>query len=233
MMRSPVAGRDRATARGVIAGALLAAVACRPDGGNGPPQHYDDPKAMIAVFEAGARDAWQQPDKVVRALPIASREAVLADIGAGSGYFTRRLAGRVPNGRVFAVDVDGEFADYLLSQREVWGTPNIEPHLAMYDDPMLPVAAIDLVFTANTYAYIRDRVAYFAKIRNALKAGGRLVVIDFRPDAEVPATMAPDPRYRVARDTAVQELELAGFRVVDEPKFLALQWFLVLEPTSK
>lgn len=233
MMRNPVAGRDRATATGVIVGALLAVLACRPGSGKGPPQHYDDPKAMIAVFEAGARDAWQQPDKVVRSLPIATREAVLADIGAGSGYFTRRLAGRVPNGRVFAVDVDGEFADYLLSQREVWGTPNIEPHLAMYDDPMLPPGEIDLVFTANTYAYIRDRVAYFSKIRKALKAGGRLVVIDFRPDAEVPATMAPDPRYRVARETAVHELELAGFRVVDEPKFLALQWFLVLEPTSK
>ncbi len=213
--------------------AALVTLACRPGGGSGPPQHYDDPKAMIAVFESNERDSWQQPDKVVRALPIASREAVLADIGAGSGYFTRRLAGRVPNGRVFAVDVDGEFADYLLAQREVWGTPNIEPHLAMYDDPMLPPGEIDLVFTANTYAYIRDRVAYFSKVRSALRSGGRLAVIDFRPDAEVPATMAPDPRYRIARDTAVHELELAGFRVVDEPKFLALQWFLVLEPTPK
>src|SRR6186997_1244729 len=90
---------------------------------NGPPQHYDDPKEMIQVFEDRERDAWQQPDKVVRALPIASKDAVVADIGAGSGYFTRRLAQRVPEGRVYAVDVDGEFADYLLEQREGWGTP--------------------------------------------------------------------------------------------------------------
>ncbi|MBX7080361.1 MAG: class I SAM-dependent methyltransferase [Nannocystaceae bacterium] len=208
-------------------------MSCRRGGGGGPPQHYEDPKAMIAVFEAANRDPWQQPDRVVKALPIDRRDMVLADIGAGSGYFTRRLAARVPEGRVFAVDVDGEFADYLLAHREQWGTPNIEPRLAMYEDPMLPVGELDLVFTANTYAYIRDRVAYFRKVREALRPGGRLVVIDFLPQAQVPATMAPDPRYRVARDAAVRELELAGFRVVDEPNFLALQWFLVLEPTPK
>jgi len=229
-MSCNVARRDRAAWIPLAVG--LAVVGCHPDG-RGPPQHYDDPKAMIAVFEASARDAWQQPDKVVKALPITASEAVLADIGAGSGYFTRRLASRVPGGRVYAVDVDGEFADYLNSQREAWGTPNIEPHLAMYDDPMLPPGELDLVFTANTYAYIRDRVAYFTKVRAALKPGGRLVVIDFRPEADVPATMAPESRYRITRDTAVQELGLAGFRVVDEPNFLALQWFLVLEPTTK
>jgi predicted methyltransferase len=207
----------------------MAAAACHPTG-SGPPQHYDDPKAMIDVFESSERDAWQEPDKVVRALPIPARNLVIADIGAGSGYFTRRLAARVPEGRVYAVDVDGEFADYLLEHREAWGTPNIEPHLAMYDDPMLPGGEIDLVFTANTYAYIRDRVAYFSKIRAALKPGGRLAVIDFRPDAQVPAHVAPEPRYRIAQDAAARELELAGFRVVDQPSFLKSQWFLVLEP---
>jgi SAM-dependent methyltransferase len=207
-----------------------ATTGCRPD--RGPPQHYDDPKSMIAVFESTERDAWQQPDKVVKALPIASPSAVLADIGAGSGYFTRRLAHRVPDGRVFAVDVDSEFADYLVSKRESWGTPNIEPRLAMYDDPLLPTGELDLVFTANTYAYIRDRVGYFSKVRTALRAGGRLAVIDFRPEANVAATMAPDPRHRIGRDAAVRELELAGFRVVDEPTFLEHQWFLVLEPKT-
>jgi len=230
-MSSSTAGRMRDRATRMLTGAVLLGVGCRPS--SGPPQHYDDPTAMIAVFEASERDAWQQPDRVVESLPIASPEAVLADIGAGSGYFTRRLAARVPNGRVFAVDVDGEFADYLLSKRESWGTPNIEPHLAMYDDPMLPQGQIDLVFTANTYAFIRDRVDYFTKVRSALRQGGRLAVLDFRPDAEVPGHVAPESRYRIARDTAVRELELAGFRVVDEPTFLALQWFLVLESTTK
>jgi SAM-dependent methyltransferase len=188
---------------------------------------------MIAVFEASERDAWQLPDRVVRALPLSGKSAVVADIGAGSGYFTRRLAAEVPDGRVYAVDVDGEFEDYLLEHREAWGTPNIEPHLAIYDDPMLPAGEIDLVFTANTYAFIRDRVGYFGKVRTALRADGRLAIIDFRPDASPPGNIAPAPEHRVPRDTALDELQKAGFELEREETFLPHQWFLVLKPTGK
>lgn len=187
---------------------------------------------MIVVFEDPKRDAWQQPDAVVAALPIRSKNGVIADIGAGSGYFTRRLAMRVPEGRVFAVDVDTEFEDYLLSNREAWGTPNIETHLAHYDDPMLPKASLDLVFTANTYAFIRDRVDYFSKVRAALKPDGRLAVIEFRPDANAPSDIAPAPQHRVSVETAKAELAEAGFEVESEETFLQYQWFLVLRPRA-
>ncbi len=186
---------------------------------------------MIAVFEHEDRDQWQQPDQVVRVLELVSKSAIVADIGAGSGYFTRRLAAEVPKGRVYAVDVDGEFEDYLLEHREAWGTPNIEPHLAIYDDPMLPTGELDLVFAANTYAYIRDRVGYFGKVRAALKADGRLVLIDFRPQADPPGNIAPAPQHRVSRDAALAELQQAGFELVREETFLPHQWFLVLKPT--
>jgi len=187
---------------------------------------------MIAIFEDSERDAWQMPEQVTRALLFGSKSAVVADIGAGSGYFTRRLAAEVPEGRVYAVDVDGEFEDYLLEHREEWGTPNIEPHLAIYDDPMLPQGEFDLVFAANTYAYIRDRVDYFSKVRAALKSDGRLVLIDFRPDADPPGSIAPAKEHRVSRDAALRELGLAGFELVREETFLPHQWFLVLKPTG-
>jgi predicted methyltransferase len=203
---------------------------CRPQGDtNGPPQHYDNPGEMIGVFEADERDAWQMPDKVVRSLAISDPAGVVADIGAGSGYFTRRLAYQVPEGRVYAVDVDGAFEDYILENRESWGTPNIEPHLALYEDPLLPPGQLDLVFTANTYAYIRDRAAYFSKVREALKPDGRLVVIDFRPDAAPPGNIAPDPKHRIAQQTAVSELAEAGFVLDREESFLPHQWFLILK----
>jgi predicted methyltransferase len=218
-------------AAGLVALPLLSA--CPQRSRNGPPQHYDDPKAMIAVFEASERDAWQLPDRVVRALPLPSKSAVVADIGAGSGYFTRRLAAEVPDGRVYAVDVDGEFEDYLLEHREAWGTPNIEPHLAIYDDPMLPPGELDLVFAANTYAFIRDRVGYFGKVRAALSPRGRLALIDFRPDATPPGNIAPAPEHRVARDVALSELAKAGFTLEREETFLPHQWFLILQPTPK
>jgi predicted methyltransferase len=212
-----------------VALALVVLGACRPRG-NGPPQHYDDPKAMISVFEDESRDAWQLPERVIRSLQIEAKNAIVADIGAGSGYFTRRLALQVPEGRVYAVDVDREFEGYLLDNRETWGTPNIEPHLALYDDPMLPAGTIDLVFTANTYAFIRDRVRYFERVRRALKPGGRLAIIDFRPDATPPGDIAPRPEHRIDRDRAVAELQQAGFRVSREETYLPHQWYLLLEP---
>jgi predicted methyltransferase len=209
---------------------LLFACACHRSGG--PPQHYEDPKAAIAEFERDDRDSWQMPDKVVAALPIPSQEAVIAEIGAGSGYFTRRLALAVPQGKVYAVDVDTEFESYLLERREQWGTPNIEPHLAHYDDPVLPPQAIDLVFSANTYAFIRTRIDYFRKIHNVLRPGGTLAIIDFRPDATPPGNIAPEPEHRIGRDQALQELQQAGFALVKEEAFLPHQWFLLLQPTG-
>lgn len=199
---------------------------------NGPPQHYDDPRAMIDVFEDPKRDMWQQPDRVVATLPVDTKAATVADIGAGSGYFTRRLAQLVPEGRVYAVDVDSEFEDYLIDNREGWGTPNIEPHLAHYDDPMLPKRSVDLVFSANTYAFIRSRVPYFTRVRQTLKDGGYLVLIDFRPEATLPQGIAPQPQHRISIDQAKTELAEAGFEVVSEEEFLPHQWFLVLRPSG-
>lgn len=211
----------------IIMGSLMGGCA-----GSGPPRHYKDPHAMIDVFEGEDRDTWQMPDRVVAVLPIAAKNSVIADIGAGSGYFTRRLAFLVPEGRVYAVDVDGEFEGHLLARREDWGTPHIQPLLAQYDDPELPAKTLDLVFTANTFAYIRDREAYFGKVREALKAGGHLAIIDFRPGATVPKEgMASEPQFRVSAEAARAEIERAGFVLEREETFLPYQWFLIFRRT--
>lgn len=209
--------------------ALIGSVGCRVQTTEGPPQHYDDPQAMIDVFEDKERDAWQQPDAVVDALPIPSPGAVVADIGAGSGYFTRRLAARVPEGRVYAVDIDSEFEAYVRTNRESWGTPNIEPIMGHYDDPKLPAASVDLVLSVNAYAYIRDRPAYFGRVRQALRPGGALAVLDFRPSAAVGDDVAPAPEHRVSVELAREELAQAGFTVLQEETFLPHQWFLILQ----
>ena len=210
--------------RAWLAAALLAA-GCAT--GRPPSPHYEDPEAMIAQFERADRDAWQKPAEVVEALGIERKDAVLADIGSGSGYFTRRLAAKVPDGRVYAVDVEAKFVRYIEDQREVWGLPNIVPHLAHYEDPMLPEESIDLVFSANTYSFVPDRVAYFRKVRRALVPEGRVAIVDFRPDARPPTGAAPPPRRRVAEATVVAELEAAGFRLERRETFLPFQYFLV------
>jgi len=190
---------------------------------------YDDPKKAIAEMDDAKRDAWVMPDKVVRSLPIAGKDAIVADIGAGSGYFSRRLAREVPGGTVYAVDVDDEFRGFIEQNRESWGTPNIEPHLAFYDDPALPEKGIDLVFVSNTYPYLRSRVSYFKKIAGALKPGGHLVVINFKPDAQAPDNTAPAPQFRTPRETVISELSQAGFALTREETFLPYQYFLIFQ----
>jgi arsenite methyltransferase len=224
-MSSLPALASRAVALGLAA---LCLVGCRK-GETVADMDYDDPKQALAAMDDAKRDAWLMPERVVRSLGIENKGGVVADIGAGSGYFSRRLANEVPGGTVYAVDVDDEFRGYIEHNRESWGTPNIEPHLAFYDDPALPEHGVDLVFVSNTYPYLRSRVSYFKKVRAALKPGGHLVVINFKPDADVPDNTAPAPQFRTPRETVITELQQAGFVVEREETFLPYQYFLIFK----
>jgi precorrin-6B methylase 2 len=208
-------------------GLFLVASACRPD--PGLPRHYNDPSAMIGEFEREDRDAWAMPDRVVRALRIDDKAAVIADIGAGSGYFSRRLAREAPGGKVYAVEIDDTFREHIEKNREGWGAPNIEPHLAFYDDPALPEKSVDLVFMSNTYPYLRERVTYMQRIRAALRPGGRLAIISFRVDATPPDGSAPDPKFRISREQNIAEAEQAGFILDHEETFLPHQYYLIFK----
>ncbi|MEE9381865.1 MAG: methyltransferase domain-containing protein [Nannocystaceae bacterium] len=197
------------------------------------PLHYPDKNAAIARFNDPERSAWAMPDRVVDALPELGPAATVADIGAGSGYFARRLATRVPKGVVYAVDVDSDFKRYIETNREAWGTPNIEPRLAVYENPLLPAGQIDLVFLSNTYTYIDHRTLYFREVHTALRAGGSLVIVDFRKHAACGDTHdCPPKARRIGRDTALTELTAAGFVLTREETFLPHQYFLILTKTA-
>lgn len=193
---------------------------------------YDDPKKALADMDDARRDEWLMPDRVVRALQISAKDGIVADIGAGSGYFSRRLAAEVPAGTVYAVDVDDEFRSYIETNRESWGTPNIEPHLAFGDDPALPEKGVDLVFVSNTYPYLSDRINYFKKIHRALKPSGQLAILNFKPDADVPDNTAPAREFRTPRDTVIAELQQAGFTLLREETFLPYQYFLIFKQAA-
>ncbi len=203
--------------------------ACRTEGGSRPPGgrrgHKDiDPSSL----EGPARDAWAKPDDVVAALPIERDDFVIADIGSGSGYFTRRIAKRVPNGTVFAIDIDVKLKHYIEAHLEEWGTPNIKTRLAVNEHPLLAQGTFDLVFMSNTYAYIDDKVGYFKEIARALRPGGYAVVIDFRPGvACTPDMSCPDEQMRSAEQEVVDTLSKAGLERVDSLSLLSHQYFLV------
>jgi arsenite methyltransferase len=174
------------------------------------------------AYEGLGRDGWQHPDRVIEALALRPGDRV-ADLGSGGGYFTFRLARAVgPTGRVYAVDIDEALNADLRARAAREGFANVEVILARPDDPLLPPASIDLIFTSNTYHHLKDRVAYFASAGKALAPDGRIAVIDFDRRGWMHSLgHYTDP------DTIKAEMGAAGYRLEQEHAFLPRQSFLL------
>jgi len=174
------------------------------------------------AYSGLGRDDWQQPEKVMAALAVEPGDHV-ADLGAGGGYFTFRLAEAVgPEGRVYAIDVDPDMTGHLRERAEDEGTPQVVVIDAVPDDPRIPEGGADLVLVTNTYHHLEDRVAYFARLRERLRAGGRVAIIE--PTGEgggFPAGHATGP------DAIRDELAEAGYRLDERHAFLERQSFQI------
>lgn len=185
------------------------------------PHRFNNPEAWAARWETPERDAWQKPDEVVAALnlPIGAK---VADVGAGTGYFATRLARAVPDGKVFASDLEPEMVEYLQARAVREGLRHMTAVQADEDDANLP-EQVDLVLMVNTHHHISERPAYFRKLAEDVAPRGRIAIIDYRPDAP----MGPPPEHRLPADAVERDLSEAGFRVVERHAFLPHQYFLV------
>jgi ubiquinone/menaquinone biosynthesis C-methylase UbiE len=178
----------------------------------------------LFYLDCRSRDAWQQPERVIDALALAP-DAVVADVGAGSGYFTERFARRLgAGGFVFATDVQDEMLDRLSERVAESGLANVSVVTARFDDPSLPEACCDLVFFSSVYKEIDERVAYMEKVRRVLRPGGRVAILEYRPDWE---GAGPPPADRLRPEIVTQEMAAAGFDLREQYDFLARQYFLV------
>jgi ubiquinone/menaquinone biosynthesis C-methylase UbiE len=182
---------------------------------------FENAEALAKRFDDPARDAWQRPDEVLRALRVIAGQSV-ADIGAGTGYFAVRLARANPTGRVYGVDVEPSMIAYLRARATRDSLANVTAVLASPDSPNLP-AAVDLVLIVDTYHHLPNRVDYFRRLQSMLKPGARVAIIDFRPDA----TMGPRHEFRFSEEKIRSEMEAAGYRQVESHGFLPQQLFLV------
>ncbi len=210
---------------------LVLATACthqsQPKQERLPPRTQDRPlQDRIKSQERPERESWQKPDEVVRALALTNGE-VVADIGAGTGYFTRRLANAVaPDGKVYAVDVAADVLGYLREQSDKEGLRNIVTIVSREDDPMLPKNAIELAFFCDTTHHIANRIDFYRRMAPGLKEHGRLAIIDYDLGAE----HAPHPPEQlVPPSQVINEAEEAGFKFVKDFQFLPRHYFLLFE----
>jgi len=164
---------------------------------------------LIRRFESPERDAYQQPGKVLEYLGDLKGKDVM-DIGAGSGYFSVKLA--EAGARVIAADVDDEFQEFLRRRIQENDLSNIETRKIPYDDPGLRKEEVDMVLMVNSYHHIENRPDYFDKVREGIKPDGELVIIDYFK-FQIP--VGPPVNHKVSMDVVVNELKEAGFTAFD------------------
>lgn len=184
------------------------------------------------------RDEWQRVPAVFEALRVAPGR-VIADVGAGRGYFTDRLSTAVgPTGRVFAVDIDERRVRGLREWAERVGRENVEAIHSRENDPELPPDSLDGALIVNAYHEMDEYEAMLAGIRKALKTGGRLVIIDEHPRDTTASRARQTSGHDIDITIVERDLEAAGFRVVERRRdFIIRQsgrrtrhhWMLVAE----
>lgn len=185
---------------------------------------HQDSKAYIAYLEDPKRDAYQKPHEVIMALGLKEGE-VVADIGAGSGYFTFRFALHVGDkGRVYAVDINPDMIVFMNRRIRDLQLKNVVTVLSAPDDPLLTDASVDRFFICDTWHHIANQAQYLTLMKKMLKPGGQIIMIDFHKK-DLP--VGPPPEMKIARDDLVRQMASNGFKLAKEHTFLPYQYFLV------
>jgi len=182
------------------------------------------PPKDLGLLEGPDRDVWQRPEQVMDALGIYDGN-VVADLGAGGGWFTVRLARRVgPQGRVYAEDVQHEMLEAIKRRVDREGFRHVWPTLGNDTDPGLPPGALDAVLVVDVYGEMKQPVVLLRNLARSLKPNGRIGIINFTKEGGGPG---PPMEERVDAERVIREATAAGLRLIDRPNFLRYQYMLV------
>jgi len=158
-------------------------------------QKFDDP----------TRDAWQRPDDVLRAMNL-SPAMIVADVGAGTGYFAMRLARAVPQGEVYATDAEPAMVGYLEARAQRENIQNLRAVCATEASTGLAPHSVDRILVVHVWHHLEHRVAYARTLATALRAGGKLFIVDFT----LAAHQGPPLEMRLSPEVLIAELQAAG-----------------------
>jgi FkbM family methyltransferase len=187
---------------------------------------FDHAEKWVKKFDNPARDKWQKPDAVIAALNIAPTDKI-ADIGAGTGYFSLRIAKTYPTATVYAADVEPSMVEYLKKQAKNKSLPNHKAVKVAARKADLP-AKVNLVLIVDTYHHIDNRIAYFEALKKQLLPDARVAIIDFT--AESPE--GPPPEHRMSKAEVQDEMKQAGFSLDQDTVLLPYQYFLTFTPAT-
>lgn len=184
---------------------------------------FDDPERWAKIFDDPKRDEWQRPTEIVKLMEIEAGMTV-ADIGAGTGYMMPHLAKAAGEGGVvMPLDIEPNLVKHMRERAEKAGLKGVKPQVIQMDDPELDDGQADRVLVLDTWHHISDRVNYARKVLAGLKAGGKLVVVDFTPDSP----HGPPAKHRVAAEQIVKELTEAGFEATVAQEELPYQYVII------
>jgi SAM-dependent methyltransferase len=184
-------------------------------------RRFEDADRWAKEFDNPERDAWQKPEEILDALRLQPASRV-ADIGAGTGYFSVRIAKRVPQGKIFAADIEPDMVRYLGERAQREHLTNLTAVQALADAANLP-EPVDVIVVVDTYHHIDNRTRYFAELKSSLRPGGRIVIVDFKADSPT----GPPVQHRISPKKVIDELTAAGYVLVESLEFLPRQYCLI------
>ena len=182
-----------------------------------------------AWLERKTRVSEELPNEVIRAMDLQAN-SVVADIGAGTGYFTIRIAPLVPAGQVYAVDIQPEMLEILIKRTQRLSFSNVTPVVGKINDPLLPEKAIDAVLLVDAYHEFAYPYEMMSGIVRSLRLGGRVFLVEYRgEDSNIPIK----PLHKMTQQQAKTEMGAVGLRWVETRDFLPTQHFMVFEKIAE
>lgn len=224
-------GPERIAIAGLVVLSVSAVISAQAPSSSRPQQQHGKLFAPtdLGLLESPDRDIWQRPDQIMDALGIAEASTV-ADVGAGSGWFTVRLARRVgPNGMVYAQDVQLEMLNAISRRVQREGLTNVRTVIGEGSNPQFPSRALgqlDAILIVDVYNEIEDRIGMLRNLAAALKAQGRIGVVDFKLSGGGPG---PPMEERVDPQVVIRDAASAGLRLLSQESFLPYQYCLIFE----